>query len=138
MSRSSTLSTLVTAALALAVVPVLAQAKDKVVYDPAIIEDEVIVVTPGVGRYSTGERTAIGAEIDIVTTQRLVASNDLDLRYDRDAEELRRRIRAAAIDACNEVERQIDVSLTSDRECIRDAVRDAEQQADALIGWKRG
>lgn len=136
--KGSTLSTLVTAAFALAAIPLLAQAKDKITYDPAIVEDEAIIVTPP-ERYITRDRTASGARIEVITVQQVVHSNDLDLRSDYDVDLLRERIRQTAIDACNLAERDsAGVSLTTDRECVREATQDAMAQADTLIAYKRG
>jgi UrcA family protein len=92
-----------------------------------------------VHRERTGRRSSIGAPIEDLTVQRIVATDDLDLRYDSDVGELHRRIRATARDACNEIDRASrGVLITSDRECIRHAVRDAMAQADDLVYSARG
>ncbi len=138
MSRTkSTISTLVTAAIALAAVPLLAHAKDKVIYDPMIVEDDIIVVAPH-ERYITRDRNAVSGRSEEVTVQQVVYSNDLDLRRDYDVELLRERIRQTAIEACDVAERGENLSLTTDRECVREAMRDAMAQAESLISYKRG
>lgn len=126
-------------ALALLATPALAQSvKEKAPYDAAYYDDEIVVVAPGVHRETTG-RTASGARIETLTAQRVVTAADLDLRTEYGADELRRRVRETAVDACAELDRASSgVSLTSDRECIRDAQSEALAEADALIAYRRG
>jgi UrcA family protein len=122
--------------------PALAQYYEKPPYNPAYVdaayEDEIIVIAPGVQRETTG-RSASGARIQTLTTSLVVNTADLDLRYDADVDELHRRIGATAREACNELDRASrGVLLTSDRECVRDAIRDARLEADAMVYYARG
>lgn len=142
MSRKSSTRTALVAtlgALALFAAPALAQSsKDKLAYDATYYDDEIIVIAPGVHRETT-DRSSTGAPIETLTTRRVVTAVDLDLRTDAGADELRRRIRDTAVEACAELDRvSSGVPLTSDRECIRDAQRDALAEADALISYRRG
>ncbi|MGD9979982.1 MAG: UrcA family protein [Hyphomonadaceae bacterium] len=122
-------------ALALIAAPAIAQ----VYYDKQVYDDEIVVVAPGVHREPTGRRTSIGAPIVDLTTQRVVTTAGLDLRYDADADELYRRIDDSVRDACNELERASQgAPVSTRRDCIRDAQRDAHAQADALIYARRG
>ncbi|MGQ0532160.1 MAG: UrcA family protein [Caulobacteraceae bacterium] len=129
-SVRATLAFLALSTLALAAAPAVAQSYD---------DDEIVVVAPGVVREPTGRRTSSGIPITDLVTQRLVTAKDLDLRYDADVNELHRRIRVTAEDACNDIERaSAGMLITSDRECVRDAMRDAMAQADALVYSARG
>lgn len=102
-------------------------------------DDEIIVRGPTVERTYTGRRSSIGAPINELTLQRTISTKDLDLRYDGDVRELYRRIDRVAYEACDEVERASQgVLLTTRRDCIRDATRDAMAQADDLIYIARG
>jgi UrcA family protein len=135
--RSSSLLATLAATAALLAVPAFAQGKDK--YPPAYYEagydDEIVIVAP----QRPDERTASGARIETVTASRVLSIADLDLRYDDHVDELRRRIRTAAIAACRDAERASDgVMLTRTTECVRDAERGATLQADAMIYAARG
>lgn len=127
-------------ALALLATPSFAQ---KVPADPyynsAYVDDEITVVAPGVYRERTGRRSYSGIPVEDLTLQRVVDTYDLNLRYDADVEELYRRIDNTVREACDEVERASQgAPITTERECIRDARRDAMAQADALIYARRG
>ena len=102
-------------------------------------DDEIVVRAPTVEREYTGRRTSIGAPINELTLRRVISARDLDLRYDADVDELYRRIDIVTAEACAEVERASrGVPLTTRRDCIRDARRDAVAQADDLIYYARG
>lgn len=119
-------------AFALAALPAIAQD-----YDDG--EDDIVVEASGVVRERTGRRSSSGIPIDELTVQCLVTSSDLDLRYDADIDELYRRIDYTVREACNEIERASQgVPITSERECVREARRDAMGQAEALIYARRG
>src|SRR5262249_6643666 len=106
------------------------------VYDDST---DIIVTAPGVQHYDTGRRTSSGAPIVTLTEQRVVETADLDLRYSNDdVEELYRRIDDTVVDACRDVERQTLTPLDSNRDCVRDARRDAMAQADDMIAVARG
>jgi len=143
MSAESSLHRLLTsiaavAALALIAAPSIALGKDKPGYEEAYYDEEIIITAPGVYRDETG-RTASGARIETLTTQRVVYTGDLDLRYSADVDELHRRIQVTAREACNELERHSDgIMLDSQRECVRDATRDAMAEAQAMVVIKRG
>lgn len=107
--------------------------------DDATYGDEIIVIAPGVYRDDTGRRTSSGIPIQDLTTQRAIDTYDLNLRRDADVAELHRRIRETAEEACDEIERASQgPMLTSDRECVREATREAMAQADELVLYRRG
>jgi UrcA family protein len=121
-------------ALALITAPAIAQ---DYYYDEG---DDIIVEAPGVVRERTGRRSSSGIPIEELTLQVVVTTSDLDLRYSNaDVDELYRRIDYTVRDACNEVERASQgVPITTERQCIREATRDAYAQADALVYARRG
>ncbi|MGE0740139.1 MAG: UrcA family protein [Hyphomonadaceae bacterium] len=115
-------------ALALFATPALAQSYD----------NEIVVGPPNVQRETTG-RSASGARIETLSLTRVVSARDLNLRYDADVRELHRRIRDTAVSMCNEIDRSSNgLTITSDRQCVREAVRDAMVQADAMVYYARG
>lgn len=130
------LATTAAAALAFAA-PALAKKPasydQPIAYSSSYESDEIVVVPYGIQRYETGQRTSLGGREEVFTLSRIVTSDGLNLRYDADAAELYRRIDATARDICNELDRATPTSSTTDRECIRDAVRQARPHADAMI-----
>jgi UrcA family protein len=123
----------VSAALAL---PAFAQVKPA--YDP-YYDDEIVIIAPEPDRYTSDRSAATGARIETVRSTLIVSAADLDLRYESDADELRRRIRDSARDACADMRANSrGVALTSDGECLRGATRDAMAEAEALISYRRG
>lgn len=120
--------------------PALAQLKDKpdavYHYDAnGTYDDEIIVIAPSI----SSERTASGARIETIRTSRSVSLTDLDLRHDADVEELRRRVRATAVEACNDLEYQsAGIMLTRTTECIRDAQESASAEVNEMIWRARG
>jgi len=120
------------AALGMAAVPALA--KDAV-YTPAYYTpastastvgyEEDIVITPyGIRESRDGT----------LTLSRTISTKGLDLRSDAGVDELHRRISWTAQDICDELDDAArSATMTSDRDCVRDAVRGARAQADALV-----
>jgi UrcA family protein len=95
-------------------------------------EDEIVVTAPYT-IYRDRDRNG-----EVVRVSRVVASRDLDLRYASHADELRRRISDNARIACEQAERALrGASQTSDRECVRKAVRAAEPQFVAAVERSR-
>ena len=135
MSRIFLATTLAAAsAFALLAAPALAQSVNKGSAAADVYADEVIVIGPRVQRDYTGRRTSTGAPINELSTQRVIAFNDLDLRYEGDIRELRRRIHDAAVDACREIEASTAEPLLDSRsECVRDAERDGVEQINSLV-----
>lgn len=129
-------------ALALIAAPALADTvKAKVVYgDTPAYDDEIVVTAPRVWHEDSGERSSsTGARIETVSVRNVVSAADLDLRYDADVRELRRRIETSATQACIEAEHEgTGVPVTTRRQCVREAARDAQAQADELIAYMRG
>ncbi len=130
------------ALIAAVAAPALAQSKDKTAYsDPyyaSDYDDEVIVIAPGRIHSETVGRSASGARIENVTTQRIVSADDLDLRTDYGVNELRRRVHATVVDACRDIEASSpNVQITTRSECVRVAERDAMTQADNLVYYAR-
>ncbi len=106
--------------------------------EPAAYSDDITIFAPRVYRERTG-RTTSGIPIEELTLQRAVSTHDLDLRRNADVEELHRRIRETAEQSCDEINRASQgAPLTTERECVREATRDAMAQADALIYARRG
>jgi UrcA family protein len=107
---------------------------------PSLAQDEDdIVVTPpyNVHRQTTG-RSAAGARIESVSVSRVVTTEGLDLRYDADVSELNRRISYAAADVCDYAGDLLRiVSATSDRDCVRAAIRGARPQVRDVVARAR-
>lgn len=126
------------AASAIALTTLAAPAFAQSVKDTGYYDDEITVVAPYVYRERTG-RSSSGIPIEELTFQRVVDTTGLDLRYESDVDELYRRIEYTAREACDEVERASrGAPITTERECVREATRDAIAQADALIYARRG
>lgn len=104
--------------------------------DPyAYEENEIVVVPYGIQRYETG-RNAPGsiAREQVLQLSRVISTDGLDLRYDPDVAALNQRVEYTAREICNELDRaSAGQSTTSDRECVRDAVRAAEPQVEAAV-----
>lgn len=100
-------------------------------------EEEIVIYPYGVRRESIG-RSPLGARVEEISLSRIVSADGLDLRYDGDVDELRRRISYTAQLVCDELDAELrGHSMTTDRQCVRDAVRDAEPQVDALVQRSR-
>lgn len=139
--RTALLSIAALGAFALAAPAIAKDLKEQGAYGESadVYSDEIIVIAPRVYRDDTGERTSSGVPIQELTLQRAINTHDLNLRRDDDVAELHRRIRETARDACNDVERASQgVLLTTERECVRDATRDAMAQAESLVLVRRG
>jgi UrcA family protein len=137
-SKFATFALFAAGALSLLAAPVLAQdyyRSGQPVYED---EEDVVVTAPGVHREITGRSASTGAPIETLTEQRVVAANDLDLRYDGDVQRLYRRIDRTVAAACRSVERRVEVPLDDERDCLRNARNDAFAQADELIAAARG
>jgi UrcA family protein len=107
---------------------------------PAIAQDDAdITVRPPyvVHRHSLG-RSAIGAREEEISVSRVVTTADLDLRSDEDVDELYHRVADTARLVCDEAGALLhDASVTSDRECVRSAMRDAAPQVRGVIAEAR-
>jgi len=128
---------LATAAAALAITAVPAIAKDAV-YTPTYYtpdstastgyEEDIIVTPYGVRESRDGT----------LTLSRTISTKGLDLRSPSGVDELNRRINWTARDICEELDDAAPrTSLSSDRDCVRDAVRGARDQAEAIIDQAR-
>lgn len=140
MIRTTLLSLAAIGAIAFAA-PALGQDKVKsdVYAEDATYSDEIIVIAPGVYREDTGRRSSSGIPIQELTTQRAVDTYDLNLRRDADVAILHSRIRETAEEACDEISRASQgAPLTTERECVREATRDAMEQAENLVLVRRG
>jgi UrcA family protein len=75
-----------------------------------------------------------GIPIEEVTLHRHVAYQDLKLNTSAGAAELDERIEATAQEACNQLKTlyPLDMAETDNRQCVRDAVQGAMQQAKNL------
>lgn len=120
--------------------PALAQLKDKpdaiYHYDSNdVYDDEIIVIAPAV----SSERSASGARIETIRASRSVSLSGLDLRSDSDVAELRARVRATALEACNDLEYQSrGIITTRTSECVRDAQESASAEVNEMIWRARG
>lgn len=97
--------------------------------------NEIVVVPYGIQRERTGRRASGSlAPEETLTLSRVVSTDGLNLRYEADVSALHQRVEVTARDICNELDRATaGASTTSDRECVRDAVRAAMPQADAAV-----
>lgn len=95
-------------------------------------DDGVIVILPPV--YSTGVYGPNGRERSEVR----VSTRDLDLRYAVDVETLNQRIRDGARLACDVLDDAARLDPGEERECRRDAQRNAMREARAMINYARG
>jgi|SRR5579872_2905505 len=124
--KSPRLIGLFAAACGLALTGIPAMAQD---YDSPYSMGEVIVHP----RHAERD-PATGAEIDIVRAQRVVYTRDLDLDSRWGQRVLHRRIQRAAADACDSLNARYVTVDSESGDCIRDAVRDALDQAEAMVG----
>lgn len=97
--------------------------------------EEVVTVTAP--RPHEAKRSAIGAEIVNVSLSRDVRYDDLDLRTDRGARELRSRVRRAASVLCRQLDAEYLVTEDDATPCASAALDDAMHQADVAIGSAR-
>jgi UrcA family protein len=125
----------VLSALAVAV-PAGAQTVKKDAYGDTYYEEELVITAPYVRR----DRSGVGINrTEEVTVSRVVSARDLDLRYDRDVAILRERIRDTAAIVCDEAQDELrGPPSESDRQCEREAVREAMADANDLISYRRG
>jgi UrcA family protein len=84
------------------------------------------------------ERGDLGAPIEDVALQRAVRFDDLDLRTDWGARELRNRIEYTARVMCQRLDTMYPIKADDSPPCYRTAVDQAMYQADAAIGQARG
>ncbi|MBL8547724.1 MAG: UrcA family protein [Hyphomonadaceae bacterium] len=138
--RTTLLSIAAISTCAIAAAPAFAKdIKSGGVYAEPAYGDEIIIVAPEIYRRDTGRRTSSGIPEQELTLQRAVSAHDLNLRYDTDVAELQRRVRATAEDICDEIGRASSGGvITPERECVREATRDAMVQVDALVHSRRG
>jgi UrcA family protein len=96
--------------------------------------DEVIIQAP---RYHQ-RYSQIGAPIEDVAISRIVPYDDLDLRTDWGARELRARVFQAAYSACDEMDVAYPVSTADSPSCYRTAIHSGMRHARDAIGAARG
>jgi UrcA family protein len=113
---------------ALSALPAAAQPYDP--YDTGYASGEIVVQPP-----RTLGRSAIGAPIRLVTAQRVVRFDDLDLASYDGRQALRHRIQSAARDACDYLDARYPVTDENSPDCYSTAVRDAMLQAEDLTGY---
>lgn len=102
---------------------------------PAFAQDDDVVVYAPYTHSPRAETSASGVPIAVTTRSIAVSTRDLDLRRDRDVNELYRRVNYTAQEACDDINRMtvLDNSLTTDRQCMREAVLSARPQVDAMV-----
>lgn len=99
-------------------------------YKTAVVAEDEIVITAPYTVHRDGEA---------VSVSRTVSVKGLDLRYASAVEELNRRVAVTAEIACDEAEDYLRAqSATTDRQCVRNAIRGARSQVAALIDRYRG
>jgi UrcA family protein len=96
--------------------------------------DEVVIRAP---RYHR-EYSTIGAPIEDVAISQVVPYDDLDLRTDWGASELRARVHQAAYQACDRMDVEYPVGAADSPPCVRTTFRDGMRQARDAIGAARG
>ena len=97
-------------------------------------DDEVIVKPPA---YWVEHHRSFRAG-DSVAVSEIVSAQDLDLRNDPDVDELYQRIDYTAHEVCRIAGDEVGTtSRDEDRQCVRDALRDAHRQADNLVDLAR-
>jgi len=97
---------------------------------PAYTTSDVVVIAP-----RTAGRSAIGAPIERVRASRIVEFRDLDLSTPWGADALRRRIRSAARDACDELDFRYPITVDTGDDCFADAVHNAMIRASYVTGY---
>ncbi len=98
--------------------------------------NEIVIAPPvqNAGSYSRG-----GGANERVTGIVVVNAQDLDLRYEHDADLLRQRISDAARMACEQAEAQLThTSMDARADCYNQAHRDAMSEARDMIRYARG
>ncbi|MGA0604009.1 UrcA family protein [Caulobacter sp. KR2-114] len=84
-------------------------------------------------------RSAIGADIDLVSASRTVRYDDLDVDTGYGAHVLKARIERAARDACDQLDRDYPYDADNGaRDCYADAVRHGLHDAAYQIGYTPG
>ncbi len=83
------------------------------------------------------ERGDLGTPIENVALSRAVRFDDLDLRTDWGAHELRNRVRFTAHALCQRLDAMYPISADDNPPCYRTAVDQAMYRADAAIGQAR-
>jgi UrcA family protein len=93
--------------------------------------DDMIVTAPRAERRDLG-RSSRGFPVQEIALSRRVSHANLDLKNARDYDELLLRIEETARDACRELDMRYPDNyfppLTSDRECVRNAINDSMAQ----------
>lgn len=117
-------------------VPASAQTVKKDAYGDTYYDEELVITAPYIRR----DRSGVGINrTEEVSVSRVVSARDLDLRYDRDVAILRDRIRETAALVCDEAQDELRGSpAETDRQCEREAVRDAMAEVNDLIAYRRG
>ncbi|MEJ0061238.1 MAG: UrcA family protein [Terricaulis sp.] len=96
---------------------------------PAFADEEIIVSPYQVHRERGGEVYSLSAP---------VTTKGLNLRYDGDVAELQDRVNYTARQVCESLEDAVRRDLaTSDRQCIREAVNNAQPQVRAVVARAR-
>lgn len=106
--------------------------------DKTVAADDEIIVSPYQIQRERVERNHGGFGVEALTLSRVVTAEGLDLRYDADVRELFHRVNYTARQVCQDLDDATNgASLTSDRECVRDAIRGARPQVEAVVADAR-
>lgn len=99
--------------------------------------EEIVVIAPYT-QTTEETRSATGAEVRTHTLRRLVTAEDLDLRDPAHVELLEQRVAYTARAACRELDRATHgIELTTNRECVHDAIDSAEPQIERAVAQAR-
>jgi len=107
-----------------------------------VIDDDITVTAPRTFQRQELGRSTTGAPVEQVSLTRTVPHRDLDLTLVSDVRILDARIATTAKEACEQLNRMYPSSNYSlrdnktelQRDCYKDAVREAMKQKDTLIG----
>lgn len=107
-----------------------------------VIDDDITVTAPRAFQRQELGRSTKGAPIEQVSLTRTVPYRDLDLTLASDVRILDKRISLTAKEACEQLNRMYPPSNYSlsdnktelQRDCYKDAVREAMKQKDMLVG----
>lgn len=101
----------------------------------AVQDDEITVMAPRSIHREVVGRSAIGAPIEEISLTRRVSYAGLDLRRPSDMNELQRRIKMTANEACDQLNKLYPLdTVPSDRDCKTDAYNSGMEQVHILVG----
>jgi UrcA family protein len=99
-------------------------------------DEEITVLAPRTIHREVVGHTAIGAPIEQVSLSRRVSYYGLDLRRPSDMNELERRIKMTANEACDQLKQlyPLDAATPSDQDCKTSAYNNGMEQVHMIVG----